>query len=193
MRLIRSKSYRRMPWKNGGGETIEIAIFPHEAGIGAFDWRVSMAKVVEDGPFSTFPGIDRTLTILEGEGLNLTVADAGPVRIVEQPHSFAGDVTASATLIGGPVTDLNVMTRRERFQHRVTPVALDGGLDLVVRSPVALVYCMHGLAVVEDEFAPPFDLASGDTLYIEAQPNSLRLNARSPATLFLIEIAPVRQ
>lgn len=68
MRLIRSASYRRQPWKNGGGETIEIAAHPVGATTDNFDWRISMARVEGDGPFSTFPDIDRTLTILEGMG-----------------------------------------------------------------------------------------------------------------------------
>jgi environmental stress-induced protein Ves len=47
-----------MPWKNGGGETTEIAVFPDGAGLSDFDWRVSMARVDGDGPFSSFPGIE---------------------------------------------------------------------------------------------------------------------------------------
>ena len=77
MRLIRSKSYRRMPWKNGGGETTEIAVSPQNASLEAFDWRVSMARVESDGPFSAFPGIDRTLAVLEGQGIELDAGRAG--------------------------------------------------------------------------------------------------------------------
>ena len=68
MRILRAESYRRMPWKNGGGETTEIAVSPEGAGLDDFDWRVSMARVESSGPFSLFAGIDRTLAILEGEG-----------------------------------------------------------------------------------------------------------------------------
>jgi environmental stress-induced protein Ves len=191
MRLIRSSSYRRQPWKNGGGETIEIAVSPAGAGIDDFDWRISMAKVASDGPFSGFSGVDRTLTILEGEGIELTVEGSEPARVVDKPHFFPGDVATGATLLDGPITDLNVMTRRQRYHHRVTPIALNGGLDMVIRSPIALLYCHSGIAVVEDEFAPPFDLQAGDTLHVEAQPNSLRLNAKAPSRLFLVEIVPV--
>ena len=71
MRILRAENYRRMKWKNGGGETAEIALFPDGAGLGIFDWRISMARVESGGPFSTFPGVDRTLSILEGEGIVL--------------------------------------------------------------------------------------------------------------------------
>ena len=55
MRILRASDHRVMLWKNGGGSTTEIAVFPPGAGIGAFDWRVSMASVVGDGAFSAFP------------------------------------------------------------------------------------------------------------------------------------------
>lgn len=190
MRLIRSSSYRRQQWKNGGGETIEIAVYPHGATTSDFDWRVSMARVETDGPFSAFPDIDRTLSILHGQGIELSVDGQEPVTISDRPHSFPGDVATSARLLDGPITDLNVMTRRGRFRHRVTSAQLVDEIDMVVRSPIALLYCADGTATIEDEFAPPFDLAAGDTLHIEAQPNSLRLTAKLPTTLFLVEIVP---
>ena len=74
MRILRASTYRRMPWKNGGGETTEIAVSPEGAGLDDFAWRISMARVDGDGPFSAFAGVDRTLSILEGEGLRLEIA-----------------------------------------------------------------------------------------------------------------------
>ncbi len=62
-----------MPWKNGGGETVEIAVFPEGAGFKDFGWRISLASVASDGPFSAFPGIDRTLTVIDGVGIDLVV------------------------------------------------------------------------------------------------------------------------
>ncbi|MBM7325185.1 HutD family protein, partial [Agrobacterium sp. S2] len=49
-----------MPWKNGGGVTTEIIVHPAKASMADFDWRISMANVAQDGPFSIFPGVDRT-------------------------------------------------------------------------------------------------------------------------------------
>ncbi|TIN81446.1 MAG: HutD family protein, partial [Mesorhizobium sp.] len=71
MRILRAAEYRSMPWKNGGGVTTEIAVSPSGAGLDDFDWRVSMARVELSGPFSQFAGIDRTLAVLEGEGIVL--------------------------------------------------------------------------------------------------------------------------
>jgi hypothetical protein len=60
--LLRAADHRTMPWKNGGGETTEIAVSPPHAGLADFDWRISMAKVASDGSFSIFPEIDRTFS-----------------------------------------------------------------------------------------------------------------------------------
>src|SRR5437764_6708185 len=110
MRLIRPADHRRMIWKNGGGETREIALAPPGAALDGFDWRISPARIATDGPFSRFPGIDRTLMILEGGGIRLTLDGSAPVDLTadSEPIAFHGDVPASATLIAGPVTDLNV-------------------------------------------------------------------------------------
>ena len=123
-----------MKWKNGGGETTEIALFPENAGLTDFDWRISMARVESAGPFSLFPGVDRTLSILDGKGIKLDIEGRLPVMLIEgsEPYRFAADVAAHAGLVGGPVTDLNVMTRRGRHAHRVTRHEVDGLLKLAV-------------------------------------------------------------
>ncbi|MCO5062914.1 MAG: HutD family protein [Rhizobiaceae bacterium] len=193
MRLIRAKDYRHMPWKNGGGETIEIAVFPRSADMHGFDWRVSMARVDGDGPFSSFPGVDRTLAVLDGRGIELEVEGEGACSVGRTPHSFPGDAPTSARLIDGPVTDLNVMTRRGKYMHRVTPVELSAAREIVVMSPVALVYCHEGQVTIEQEFVSPISLAAGDTLFIEAMPNGLELRPQRPSLLYLIEVSPIRE
>lgn len=190
MRLIRQSKYRRQPWKNGGGETVEIAISPPGASTDDFDWRVSMARVDSDGPFSVFAGIDRTLTVLEGSGIALSVDGSGPVAITDLPHSFPGDAPAFAKLLGEPVTDLNVMTRRRILQHRVTRLALTSPREFIARSPVVLIYCVSGKLAVEDEVAPEVEIVAGDTVLIEARPMDYRLRPEGPTAAILVEIGP---
>jgi hypothetical protein len=120
MRLIAPDAYRRMPWKNGGGVTYEIAVAPAGSDWSAFAWRVSLAEVNEDGPFSPFPGVDRTLVVLEGNGVRLS--GVGPLAVELRCHDradFAGEAAVDCALIDGPVRDLNVMTRRGRASSRV--------------------------------------------------------------------------
>jgi uncharacterized protein len=108
MRMLDPAGYRRMPWANGRGVTVEIARADDDAGM---LWRLSMAQVVENGPFSAFPGIDRSLTVIDGPGFTLAGDDwrlrADPLV----PAGFAGDVPVSATDVAGPAEDLNVMWR----------------------------------------------------------------------------------
>lgn len=136
MRVLAAQAHRVMPWKNGGGSTTEIAVFPENAGIDAFEWRISMAQVIEDGAFSNFPGIDRTLSVLSGEGIMLHVAGREPQELVRttEPLFFPGDVPTHSVLLNGPIVDLNIMTRRGRFTHQVTRCA---GNEIRVVGPVS--------------------------------------------------------
>jgi environmental stress-induced protein Ves len=125
MKILRASTHKAMPWKNDGGETAEIAVFPEGASMQDFGWRVSMAKVTENGPFSLFPNIDRTLSILEGHSLTLTINDAEAEVLTKEsdPFAFAADIPVSSTLPDGEIRDLNVMTRRGGFVHSVTRIA----------------------------------------------------------------------
>lgn len=146
MKILRASDHRQMPWKNGGGVTTEIAVAPPLASVGDFDWRISMATVAADGPFSRFDGIDRTLTVLSGEGLDLAIESAPLVRLspASKPYPFPGDATASAKLIARPVTDFNVMTRRGRWAHSVDNLSIDGTLLLPVAADVCIIFCRSG-------------------------------------------------
>ena len=113
--LIRPSAHRVMPWKNGGGSTAEIAIHPPGASVvQGFDWRLSIATVAGDGPFSAFPRHDRVIILLSGAGMALRFDDGESVGLDRpfQPRSFAGDRAASCHLIGGPCQDLNLMIAR---------------------------------------------------------------------------------
>jgi environmental stress-induced protein Ves len=142
MRILRAENYRRMKWKNGGGETAEIAVSPEGAGLDGFDWRVSMATIEASGPFSLFPGVDRTLSVFEGEGIVLDVDGQTPVTLTaaSAPYSFRADAATNAELIAGPITDLNVMTRRGRWRHQVSVRTLDGSRDVPVHGKEALLF-----------------------------------------------------
>lgn len=152
MQILRAADHRRMPWKNGGGETLEIAVHPPEAGLGDFAWRLSMALVTVDGPFSAFAAVDRTIALLEGDGLELGVD--GRARQVltpaSPPWSFAGDVPTEARLTGGPIRDLNAMTRRGRATHRVERVRLADPLPVRTGDGWVLALCTEGGVGVED-------------------------------------------
>jgi uncharacterized protein len=192
MRLIRSADHRRMTWKNGQGETREIAISPPGAALDAFDWRISMARVASDGPFSRFPGIDRTLAILDGPGIRLAFDGSAPVDLTadSDPLPFPGDVGASATLIAGSVTDLNVMTRRGRFIHAMTRRRIAAPTDLAVAADIALLLCAAGRVHVatSDGMA---HLDAQESLLVEDRARGLwRVVPDRPSLVVIIEIGP---
>lgn len=148
--LLKAETHRQMPWKNGGGVTVEIAIYPEDASVDDFDWRVSTASVAQDGAFSKFENVDRTLSVLSGDALVLEVED----KVVQlsqqsQPFSFAADATTYARLTGGAITDLNVMTRRGHFIHQVHDLRITGAITQILSSATCLIYCGEGALTVQ--------------------------------------------
>ncbi len=136
IRVLRAADRVATPWKNGGGITREIAIWPAGSKFDDFDWRISMAEVREPGPFSVFEGIDRTMAILSGQ-LELRLPDRTvALDPATEPFAFAGDVACEGTPLGGLVTDLNVMVRRGRAASRVTRLK---GATEIVAEPHAVV------------------------------------------------------
>lgn len=149
--MLRASTYRRTRWKNGGGETMEIAISPIGSSLDDFDWRISMATVASDGPFSIFAGVDRTVCILDGAGIQFHLADE-PARQLDDaspPLSFSGDDAVHSRLIDGAVTDFNVMTRRGRFSHTVQRIRLHAGERCELRPDVRAVFCQAGVVSIE--------------------------------------------
>jgi uncharacterized protein len=185
-RVIRNDDLVRVPWKNGGGTTAEIAAFPEGSGFETFGWRVSMADVASDGPFSLFPGIDRTLIVIEGDGIELDVEGIAYSLDTASPKlSFSGDDITAGRLLSGPIRDLNVMTRRGQFRHRTRFV--EAGVALLSEdTSVAFLVPLDG----------PFDvtldstihsLSTLDTLMLEATQDLIQLSGAGRA--ILVEIA----
>lgn len=104
--------FKNMPWKNGSGITTELYKIPSEHDAD-FNFRLSVAKITQDSPFSIFQGIDRHMLILEGTGVQLFIPNKH-LKITDdgQYFSFRGEDKIDSKLLEGPVTDFNVMTRR---------------------------------------------------------------------------------
>ncbi|MFD9901141.1 HutD family protein [Mesorhizobium sp. NPDC059025] len=188
MRILRASDYRSMPWKNGGGTTTEIVVSPAGAGLDDFDWRISMARVEAGGPFSVFAGIDRTLSILEGGGMTLSIAGREAVELTRAsaPLLFPADAATEATLPAGPITDLNVMTRRGRVRHTVRRLSLSEPQDLATQTAITLVFCDEGVIQIGE--SPALALGARDTLWLDGAGQALSLRPLAHATVFLISI-----
>lgn len=154
-----------IPWKNGGGVTTEVFVFPAGATLETFELRVSRARVEKDGPFSFFPGVDRSLVVLEGDGMELDVEGTSiTLRAGDAPFVFAGERAITASLLGGPLTDFNVMTRRSALRHELSWQHVKGEAS----------FAPGLIAIVEGALG---DLRSGDAAWIDA-PITLRGDAR---------------
>jgi len=107
MRIIRVGDQPDVPWKNGGGTTRELLSAP--SGSSGFDWRISVATIAKPGPFSSFPGVDRTLIGLAGEGrlrISGRMENVAPGSVIR----FAGDEAVMALVGQEPILVLNIMT-----------------------------------------------------------------------------------
>jgi uncharacterized protein len=141
-----------VPWKNGGGSTTEIAIGPPDSGFEDFDWRVSLATIEKDGAFSAFPGVDRTLALVEGHGMTLEI-DGEPTLVsdTEPVVAFDGSSQVIAKLSRGGSTDFNAMTRSERCYHTFGRRRLSGdstaSSTFVARADVTVLFLAEGDAL----------------------------------------------
>ena len=175
MRLLGPGDFQRMPWKNGLGVTVQIAIAPPGASVENFDWRVSTAGVAASGPFSAFADIDRSLVVLRGGPMRLVMRapDATHEAVLDAdsaPCRFGGDWPTQAELLGSDeVVDFNVMTRRGRFDHRLLRLDIDAPTP--VAGALVLVYCVRGELSCRDMLAAaarPATLVAGAALLVQA-------------------------
>lgn len=115
-RVLRHRDRVAGPWANGGGITYEVMRSPQ--GGADFDWRVSIAEIANDGPFSLYPEVDRVLILLRG-AMDLVIDGVSRQVPRFSPIAFAGESDVEARLSQGPTMDLNVMTRRGRAEAQV--------------------------------------------------------------------------
>ena len=130
MRKFTSADYRVMPWKNGGGSTLELHAEPGDER--SFRWRVSIATVSSDGPFSLFAGYDRHIMAIEGHGMMLEGGPHGPIDVARKfsPRSFSGDWPIISRLVSGPVRDFNLMARRNNVRSSLACFDVRAALQL---------------------------------------------------------------
>ncbi len=186
--VLKADTYRRMPWKNGAGETVEIAVFPPEADLATFGWRVSMATVGSDGPFSVFPGIDRTLSILQGDGMELDIAGRSPVVLTQasEPLAFPADAATSARLVSGATVDLNVMTRRGQWVHQVEKRIVEGQHHMDAEGGVTMLLSLGNVRIDSGDHA--VELARLDCAILQGV---VLITSDMPTEAYLIHISPV--
>lgn len=190
MRLLRHDTLLAAPWKNGGGETRQIACHPPGASLDDFNWRLSTATVAQDGAFSTFEGIDRRLYILKGAGLNLHFDSGRACRIGIESHiDFRGEDAVHGSLVDGPVVDFNIMVRRNAQRAHIQQMMITGARMITVPWKDVAVFVRSGQVNIADTAlrvkAQPFDTVRLDDGHAPA------ISVGGDATIILIGFDPV--
>lgn len=211
VRHLRAADYRKMPWRNGKGSTVEIAREPDEdtpaQAAAAFAWRISLASVTEAGPFSSFAGYDRIIVQTEGPAMALRhgpgQGTTEPVQLkAYMPYAFSGDWQTTAEFPGAPATvnasDFNVMTRRDAWTAQLQSLRVEAGasMPLAVSAPVVLLYSVNGSCHVRSSLTNRTDvLARGETLLCKGSlthtaGQQFVVLAPASAVLFVILLTP---
>ncbi|HJV89495.1 MAG TPA: HutD family protein [Holophagaceae bacterium] len=189
---LRASDIRVMPWKDGGGSTAQVAIEPAGAALtDPFLWRVSSARVETSGPFSTFPGRQRILALLEGAGFILDLEGAGRLRLKNprQPIAFSGDPAAHATLIQGPCLDLGLIYDPARVTGKVEVLTLGPDATSVTLATTTLIYSPSAPVGVDPVGVA---LAAGEALRFDGEAGT-KVGLRAPeggATVAVVHLDP---
>ena len=176
-----------VPWKNGGGTTTEIIAEPPGAQFHDFDWRISLATILQDGPFSVFPGVDRTLALVEGPGLVLDVDDSRfMLDEIDAIIEFAGESAVRASLDGGPTIDFNVMTRRAVCHHKFGRRRLEGASVFAPRGDRSVLFLAEGESLSVSSDDERIGLVRFDAIVFDTD-TVWTLEAQS-ATVFIVDL-----
>jgi environmental stress-induced protein Ves len=177
--LLKPSDYREQRWKNGGGVTHEIAVDAEEPPA----WRMSVATIESDGPFSDFRGYDRTIVAIEGS-VTLS-ADGREIALAPfEPFLFRGETQVACTIEGSLARDFNVMTMRNEFAHDVEVVRSQARF-VVDDDELVFGYALAGEARVHDTL-----VRAGETIYLDGV-ESFDVIPSDGGALALVRITPV--
>jgi environmental stress-induced protein Ves len=163
VQIIRKSSLAPTPWKNGGGITYEAIRVPASAE--PFLWRVSIAHIEAEGPFSDFAGYNRAMVLMRGAGMALKFAngECKVLRQIGELAQFDGALETHCELLGGPCMDLNLMVAKSLGDVSARVQRLNAPLPLIASEHESvLLACVRGTIVLKGEGAPPAALEPGD-------------------------------
>lgn len=150
-RVLHPADYRRVPWKNGLGTTLELATDAPEPG-GPWTWRMSIADVPARSAFSRFEGVDRQIAVLEGGGMRLWPARDEPCAVprVGGALRFRGEDALEGEPVGAGVRDVNLMVARKAWRAMLRVVRGEAPA-LSLRADVSIAYLHAASRAVELE------------------------------------------
>lgn len=168
-------------WRNGGGTTVTVAASASEGDM-PWTWRVSVADIEQDGPFSSFPGVDRHLTLMQ-DGRVVLRGGGRDFRLERRGDSaaFPGEQLMHASLEKAPAKVLNVMWRRRT--HRCKS-SVFGAAEGVLRADSAasdtlLVLLGGSDPIVVSASTFEMTLSAGEGVWCGPRAGALALNSTS--------------
>lgn len=184
VRLLTATDFRRQPWANGRGTTLELV--RRDDAAGALLWRLSVADVVEPGPFSPLPGIDRIITLIEGEGFDLDFNGAHLAVCLRpfEPLAFSGDWSTAAITVYGPSRDFNVMTARGKMAAKVELVE-----DSLSAVDLTYVFAARGGVTVKTEDMK-VRAETGELIECR-QESAVRIETDEPKTVLAVRLSRI--
>ncbi len=189
MQILTPESSRSMPWANGLGSTLEIATdaHSHHAQSDSWTWRLSVADVPTRADFSKFPGVDRWIACLHGDGMRIerssvwtTLPNSGDAL------SFAGEEIVTGDPIGPNVQDVNWFLRRNCWQggmrvHRETESTIVEGEIVVIHGVSASTGSTIRSQGQSIKIATGHTLITSARVIIESDPESVLIIAWASA------------
>ena len=165
--IISQNYFKTVPWKNGKGETTELAI-NEGANLASFDWRISIASVVENGLFSDFSGYQRNLVLIEGNGIELChdQKQTDKLNSLLEFSTFNGASATEGYLPNGAIKDFNIITDENKFEVTVR-TSVDKTKLAIPQEGLTFVYSLSGdVEIKQDSQEDIKVLPQGDLLQI---------------------------
>lgn len=177
MRVISVDELSPIQWKNAGGITHEVAYADGPRGT---SWRLSIADVASDGPFSGFPGLSRILTAIKGNGLSPFCPKGAADLSVHQPFHFLGDTPNQCRLESGPVQNFNVIFDAGEIEASVQTIAGPFRIESTEEDDtVCTAFCFSGCIKVNYAELKAGQLAMGSRVALRINvPIGSRLHTR---------------
>lgn len=196
-RILRADDYPRMPWKNGGGSTEEIA---RDAGqdldLDGFGWRLSIAGIETSGDFSVFAGYQRIITVLQGAGMTLDVDGLSSRPLLpSDPFAFSGDSQVNCTLLDGPIRDFNLIYAPHRYTARLHWIDVRHPQRLFSSASTLVLFSMAEQVAISVDSQPWEVLGKHDCAQVDNAGGLLEVELQSPraSRCCLIELTATGQ
>lgn len=176
-----------MPWKNGKGETTELAI-NKGASLTQFDWRISIASVVENGVFSDFSGYQRNLVLIEGNGIELCHDQVKTDKLTTllEYATFNGASSTVGYLPHEAIKDFNIITNEEKYDVSIT-TSVDSTRLTIAEQGLSFIYSLVSkIEIQQGDSQQMTYLAQGDLLQVENE-KQLTVNGRMMIVVHLTQ------